>query len=184
MKIISSKITEALEFCAEAHKNQKRKSNNTPYASHPSSVGFILQSCGYKEDVVIAGILHDVIEDTTYTEKDIKERFGEKVLKMVLGVTENKKITDWHERKKDYLNKIKKSNKFVKSISASDMLDNTRSLLREIKKGGNIWQHFAVSKEENIKFFEKRFQIVKNDINEELRKELRKTLNELKRIRD
>ncbi len=67
--IISSKVTKAIEFCSEMHQGQFRKASLVPYASHPVSVGFILQSAGYAEDVVIAGILHDILEDTEQKKK-------------------------------------------------------------------------------------------------------------------
>lgn len=93
----------ALEYAAVAHDGQKRKDNFTPYIVHPFAVGMILLQYGFSEEVVIAGILHDVVEDTIYSLTDIQEKFGEKISHIIDGVTENKKIISQKERFEYYL---------------------------------------------------------------------------------
>ena len=179
MKIISSKITEALEFCAFAHKDQKRKALDIPYASHPSSVGFILYSLDYEEDVIIAGILHDIIEDTSFTEKDIKERFGEKVTNLVKGVTEDKSIESWMERKKNYLSGVKNGNDEVKAISAVDLFDNCRSMLRSLNEGVDMWGMFSISPEILTNTYKERLRIIGDAIKPELKIALEEIISKL-----
>lgn len=165
MKLISPKITEAIEFAMLAHKDQLRK-DARPYIIHPLSVGFILDSAGYSEEVVIAGILHDVVEDTSFGEKDIKEKFGERVAELVRGVTEDKTITSWKERMDIYNAHLKTASPEVQAISAADLLDNRRSVLTDLKEGFDIWSHFNAGKEAFMKNTTDRFEIVKSLDNE------------------
>ncbi len=180
-RIISSKITEAIEFCALAHKDQKRKASDIPFASHPISVGFILQSAGYSEEVIIAGILHDILEDTSYTEKEIESQFGAKILHLVKGVTENTQISSWEDKKKDYLNKIQKSENNIKAISAADLLDNSKSILRKLKLGIDIWGSFNTEPRMIIKNYKERLSVLKYSINKELEYDLENTIIELEK---
>ena len=84
-------IEYALNFATEAHKDQKRASGE-PYIIHPIAVADILMDYGLDSDTIIAALLHDVIEDTTYTENDIKSKFGNGIYEMVMGVTKLTRI--------------------------------------------------------------------------------------------
>lgn len=89
-KCVQPKITEreqaAIDFATQAHEGQKRKSGE-PYIIHPLAVMSILREWGMDEDTVIAGVLHDTVEDTGVTLDEIKEKFGETVAFLVDGVT-------------------------------------------------------------------------------------------------
>ena len=75
----------ALNFAINAHKGQVRKSEpDKPMIFHPINVGNILKEYGYDENVVAAGFLHDVVEDTIYTIEDIKKEFGDDIASLVL----------------------------------------------------------------------------------------------------
>lgn len=179
-KLISKNITDAVEFALDAHKNQSRK-DDRPFIIHPLSVAFILLSVGYSEDVVIAGILHDVVEDTKYTERDIKERFGEKVAYLVMGVTEDKSIKDWQERKASYLEHLKTANSDIQAISAADLLDNRRAILKGIKLGTDIWKNFNATPEMIMKNSIERLSILKY-LDNQITKELEVVINEINNI--
>ena len=70
------RINQALEFAAQAHLKQIRKGTDIPYITHPYAVGMILARSGCPESVVIAGILHDTVEDTDVTLESIRCAFG------------------------------------------------------------------------------------------------------------
>ena len=93
----------ATRLAAEAHKNQRRKTDKTPYISHPYSVAMLLEILGFPEVSVIAGILHDTVEDTTLTYKVIEDSLncGEEVSEIVKQLTENKNLS-WEDRKFEY----------------------------------------------------------------------------------
>ena len=180
--VISPTITEAIEFSLLAHKDQLRN-DDRPYIIHPLSVGFILQSAGYSESVIVAGILHDVVEDTEYSEEDIKEKFGEKISRLVAGVTDDKSITDWTERKRAYLDHLRISNDDVRAISAADILDNRRAILRSLEHGIDIWKTFFATPEMIIKDSEERLSIVKS-LDNDITRELEVLINKLKETLD
>ncbi|MFZ1720119.1 MAG: HD domain-containing protein, partial [Candidatus Moraniibacteriota bacterium] len=104
--IYTNKIEKAIKFAGKTHNHyqeQKRKGKNIPYIAHPLTAGIILALAGASEDVIVAGILHDTIEDSIdekkVTAEMIAERFGEKVRDLVLSVTEMDKSLPWVERK-------------------------------------------------------------------------------------
>ena len=86
MKQDSPRIKRAVEMATKAHEGQFRKTGE-PYIVHPLAVKKILEEWGMDEDTIIAGILHDTVEDTNLTLKDIKQEFGESVAFLVDGVT-------------------------------------------------------------------------------------------------
>src|SRR3989344_7914676 len=81
-----SLVTKAYEFSETAHKDQKRYSGD-PYFLHPAEVGFLLASAGVDTRAIVAGLLHDVIEDAGVRPKTLEELFGNEVLSLVEGVT-------------------------------------------------------------------------------------------------
>ena len=85
-------IIKAYEFASNAHSEQKRESGE-PYIVHPLNVCINLTRFHADGATLVAGMLHDVVEDTKYTISDIEEEFGEEVSKLVLGVT---KINNIH----------------------------------------------------------------------------------------
>ncbi|MCI8790155.1 MAG: bifunctional (p)ppGpp synthetase/guanosine-3',5'-bis(diphosphate) 3'-pyrophosphohydrolase [Lachnospiraceae bacterium] len=86
-----SMIEKAYRTAAEAHKDQFRKSGE-PYIVHPLNVAIILADLELDKETIIAGILHDVVEDTVMTEEDLKREFGDDVALLVDGVTKLEKI--------------------------------------------------------------------------------------------
>ena len=84
------KIQKAIVFATLAHEGQCRKGTNIPYIVHPMEVMQILTANGCNETVILAGILHDTLEDTQTTPEDILHIFGQEVLDLVLGESEDK----------------------------------------------------------------------------------------------
>jgi GTP diphosphokinase / guanosine-3',5'-bis(diphosphate) 3'-diphosphatase len=90
-----SSVLAATKFCAEKHRNQRRKdSESTPYINHPIEVAEILWRVGGVRDVkiIIAALLHDVIEDTNTEPEEIRQLFGDEVLSLILEVSDDKKL--------------------------------------------------------------------------------------------
>jgi (p)ppGpp synthase/HD superfamily hydrolase len=133
----------AIEFAAKAHQNQRRKGTDIPYISHPYGVGMILLKAGCTEEVVVAGLLHDTLEDTVTTEQDLQKHFGQKVLEIVKGCSEPDKGASWEERKTHTLEELKLASLPVRQVVCADKLHNLRSIKRDLELiGEKAWDRF------------------------------------------
>src|SRR5690625_3415242 len=133
---------QAKNFAEKAHKGQLRKASDTPYITHPIRVAERLENAGFSEEVVSAGYLHDVVEDTPYEMEDIHQLFGPHVAELVAAHTEDKSKS-WKERKQHTINTIKHAGKEVKYLIIADKLDNLLSLEQDLKiQGEAVWNHF------------------------------------------
>ena len=122
-----TKIENAIHFVFMAFKDKKRSKEDIELSFHSISVGFMLKEINCKIEMVITGLLHDIFEDTNFNYEDIKAKFGEKIASNVLKVTENINIPDWHERKVDFINKLKTYNKDIIYVELADKLHNLLS---------------------------------------------------------
>ncbi|WP_085993497.1 HD domain-containing protein [Oceanobacillus senegalensis] len=135
-------IEKAKVFATEAHKGQMRKNSNTPYITHPTRVATQLQKAGFRTEVICAGYLHDVVEDTPYNIEDIEKHFGSTVAKLVATHTEDK-TKSWQVRKQHTIDTLKNANKEVRYIIIADKLDNLLGLEKDLKEqGDSIWENF------------------------------------------
>lgn len=148
------KIEKAIKTASIAHNGQFRKSvKNLPYVSHLFSVAMIISEHTNDEDVIVAGLLHDILEDTDYLESDLISEFGERVHKLVDSVTEatkeQKETWTWKEEKENYLRKLKKGPKEASIIAAADKIHNLSTLVEnQISSSRNhsdfVWYHREV----------------------------------------
>ena len=140
------KIEYAIYFATKAHKGQTRKIEDIDMIFHPFTVGMLLQRNNCEEDVVAAGILHDVVEDTKYTFEDIQKEFGENVMKYVYDASEPDKSLEWEERKKHTIEHIKNAPLGSKLIVACDKISNLEDLYEKIKIYGEEKSYSALKK--------------------------------------
>lgn len=133
----------AHEFAKEKHDltGKVRKLSGLPYFTHPSNVANLLRSAGADENLVMAGYLHDTVEDAGVGLEEIRERFGDRVAELVAGASEPDKGASWDERKQhtmDYLGAV--SDLDVLKLVVADKLDN---VMDTHKNGGpDIWSKF------------------------------------------
>lgn len=126
------KIIKAFEFTKEAHKNQIRASGE-PYFYHPLSVAIILAEMHLDEDSIITALLHDTVEDTNVNLNDIREQFGERVAKLVDGVTKLAKIkfqSDNIREKENFRKLLMAMSQDIRVliVKLADRLHNVRTL--------------------------------------------------------
>lgn len=127
-------LKEAFSFAETAHKNQFRKYNGEPYIRHPERVAkSILRKKDVVQAQVVAAYLHDVVEDTEYTYKDVKEKFGQTVANIVLELTneytkENYPDLNRQSRHNLEVARIAKISKEAKLIKLADRLDNLKDI--------------------------------------------------------
>ena len=144
---MSEKLDEAIKFATDSHAGQIRKMANIPYILHPLEVAAIVSTMTPDEDVMIAGLLHDTIEDCDVDPRLIKQKFGARVSALVQSETEDRlskrpPAETWMQRKEESLIMLGLTkDKDVKILWLADKLSNIRSFYREhLKRGDEIWQ--------------------------------------------
>lgn len=164
-------ILNAIEFAHLAHDGQYRKGTQIPYASHVIAVGFILLHYGYDENTVIAGMLHDTLEDTAVTIDEIRALFGDDVARIVLECSEDKK-DDWETRKKKTLRTLTTMPLDSLRVLLADKTHNLISILQEKREiGDSVFDRFNRGKEAQEWYYGSIVSTLKNDhrmANEEL----------------
>lgn len=164
----SDVINHALAFAAKHHDRQVRKGTKLPYLTHPANVAVILTRYGCDIDTVVAGILHDVIEDCVrdgYTremlEQRIGDKFGSKVLDNVLAVTYRRHDDDGVElstedRKADYLERLSEASEEARWVCAADKIHNASSTLADLRRTidpETVWSRFNAGKAATARWY-------------------------------
>jgi (p)ppGpp synthase/HD superfamily hydrolase len=150
----SNSIHSAIIFASLKHDGQKRKGTNIPYISHPMEVMQILTQNGCSEAVIIAGILHDTLEDTKATTKEIKNLFGSEILAIVASESEDKSKM-WKERKQRTINELAKAPVDTKLVCCADKLSNIRSMYADkLDIGDKLWERFNAGKDDIRWYYE------------------------------
>ena len=147
---MEEKLQEALEFATEAHGDQKRKYTGEPYITHPIAVMEIVREVPHTDEMLIAAVLHDTVEDTPVTIEDIKTKFGTKVAELVDGLTDVSRPEHGNRKTRKALDRahLAKQNAEVQTIKLADLIHNTMSI-------GLYDPHFyKVYKEEKIKILD------------------------------
>ena len=156
--IFTPKIKKAIRFATKTHEvyqKQKRKGKDIPYITHPLAVGLILSRANASEDVVVAGILHDTIEDSTekkkVTREMLAERFGEIVADLVASVTEERKDLPWEERKREAREHIKQFSRDSLLLKSADLVSNASDILDDYTdQGSKMFERFNAPKEKVV----------------------------------
>jgi len=161
-------IQKAIRFAVKTHEvyqKQKRKGKDIAYITHPLIVGLILASVKAPEEVVIAGILHDTIEDCPKDKKVtramIAERFGERVADMVASVSETGLHLTWSGKKRSARSHIAKFNEDSLLVKSADLLSNGTELVADWKRDGDkIFERFTGGKKKTLEHYIKVVEII------------------------
>ena len=164
----SDRINHALAFSAKHHDRQVQKGTRLPYVTHPANVAIILARYDQPDETVIAGILHDVVEDCirdNWTQEMLEERIGEKfgasVLETVLMVTHRKTDEDGNELDKeeqsaDYLARLAQASDAARWVCAADKIHTGSSILADLRRTvdpESVWSRFSAGKEGTIRWY-------------------------------
>ncbi|HUF64493.1 MAG TPA: HD domain-containing protein [Gemmatimonadaceae bacterium] len=160
----SDRINHAFAFAAKHHDQQVRKGTRLPYLTHPANVAVILTRYGCGEEIVLAGILHDVIEDcvrASYSrhslEQRIRDKFGDTVVETVLMVSK-REVDDAgtplsaDEQREDYIQRLAGASEAARWVCAADKIHNAGSILADLLRTADvedretIWRRFRLGK--------------------------------------
>lgn len=168
------KIEQAIRAATILHEDQLRQGSvPLPYISHLFAVMLIVRDYTTDEDTLVAAILHDTIEDTDYTEDELKEDFGGPIAEIVLTVTEPKEAKgeslNWMQKKKAYIKQIKKGEQKALMVCAADKIHNYRSVVEEYHDSPERFiQDFGPKFEERIEVH----QAISNVLNSKLKNDI------------
>ncbi len=144
----------AIEFAVRAHAGQCRKGTSVPYIVHPLAVGRILAEAGCVQEIVIAGFLHDTVEDTSVTLDEIRAEFSARVAELVAAVTESDRSAAWKVRKQETLDKLQVAADDVLVLALADKIDNMRSIRTYFQREGEqMWERFNRPRKDQAWYF-------------------------------
>lgn len=164
----SDRINHAFAFAAKHHDQQVRKGTRLPYLTQPANVAVILTRYGQDESIVVAGILHDTIEDAVregWTRDLLEERIGRKfsleVLDTVLSVIERRIDDDGVElstddRKSDVLARLATASESSRWVCAADKLHAANTIVYDIARTSfpeTVWGRFSAGRDGTVRWF-------------------------------
>jgi (p)ppGpp synthase/HD superfamily hydrolase len=164
----SDRLNHAFAFAAKHHDRQVRKGTRMPYLTHPANVAVILTRYGCDEDTVIAGILHDVIEDCVregwtreMLEDRIASKFGDTVLATALAVTKRRVDDDGvdfsrEEIKADSLARLATASDSARWVCAADKVHNAGSILADLRRTidpESVWGRFTGGRDGTLQWY-------------------------------
>ena len=149
---LGPRFMRAFAFAAKKHAGQARKASTIPYLAHLMGVASLVLEAGGDEDLAIAALLHDVVEDCGGAPmlKEVRRRFGARVAKVVDGCTDADTYPKppWRERKEKYIRRLKTEDADTRLVSAADKLNNVRSILSDYRElGESVWSRFNGGRE-------------------------------------
>jgi (p)ppGpp synthase/HD superfamily hydrolase len=167
MKAYADRYEAALVLAAQAHRYQMRKVGRVPYITHVVHVSVILLRYGYAEDVVIAGLLHDVVEDSDVSLGQIEVGFGSVVAEMVAALSERKSEggvkRSWEERKAEMLERLRQASIEAVAVKAADTLHSTRTLATDLRRGGpSVWDSFSRGPGPSLRYYQRVATLARN----------------------
>jgi (p)ppGpp synthase/HD superfamily hydrolase len=157
-------IHKAIIFAAQKHAGQVRKGTDVPYITHPVEVMQILTAAGCPDRVIIAGLLHDTLEDTAATAQEIRDLFGPDILDIVQSESEDKSRT-WKERKQAAIDRLSGDTIEAKLVCCADKLANLRSMYADKQEiGENLWGRFNAAKNDIRWYYQSIVEKLKNPL--------------------
>lgn len=191
--LLSSRFTQAIDYARHLH-IETRKATNIPYMAHLLGVAsLVMGENGHApipvtEDMVIAAILHDTVEDHGGMPRlqDIEHNFGAEVARLVKGLTDSfaedpSERAPWEERKRAYVERLGREPLDVQLISAADKLYNARTILSDYRDIGNrVFERFKRGGDEQLWYFSELLRVFRGHPANRIVDEFARVVNELK----
>lgn len=156
-------LDKAITFAVQAHSGTTRKGTQTPYIVHPMEAAAIASSMTDDVEVIAAAVLHDVVEDTPYTQTEVEEHFGKRIASLVASNSEDKRedrpaAETWKERKQETIDHLMTASREEKILALSDKLSNLRSIYRDyLEVWDDLWDRFNQKDPEEQLWYYKSF---------------------------
>ena len=174
---LTDRFDDAVKFAHDVHRSQPRKETTIPYISHLLSVAGLVLESGGDEDLAIAGLLHDAVEDAEDISGEemsdrIRSKFGDRVADIVDGCSDAKsspggKKPPWRWRKEAYIQHLRSASDDVLRVSIADKVHNARSIATDQDRlGAELWTRFTSTSEESRWYYTSLRDIYKERIND------------------
>jgi (p)ppGpp synthase/HD superfamily hydrolase len=192
---LTSRFTNAIDYARHLH-IERRKGTEIPYMAHLLGVAaLVMGEAGYAsipvtEDMVIAALLHDTVEDHggALRLEDLRQNFGPNVARLVEGLTDsfaaNSEAKEpWQDRKDAYIARLRNEPLDVQLISAADKLHNARAILEDYREiGPEIWKRFKRGRNDQLRYFNALLEVFKASGGGRIVHEFERTVAELTHI--
>ncbi len=184
---LSKRFIRALGYTAKLHAKQIRKRTKRPYIGHLLGVASIVIEYGGDEDMAIAALLHDAVEDQGGLPRlrEIQKKFGKRVARIVEGCTDAyaQPKSPWLERKRAYITRLAGEAADVCLVSAADKLSNARETLYEVRvDGDSVYDRFAGKKLGTLWYYRELLRVFHQAGTNPLVEELDRVVSELERL--
>ncbi len=156
--MLDQRFLDGLAYATTLHAQQARKGTRVPYVAHLLGVASIVLAEGGDEDMAIAALLHDAVEDQggKPTLREIERRFGKRVARLVEACTDADSVPKppWKDRKTRYIEAIRHEPADARLISAADKLHNARDILADYRQHGEeVWKRFRGGREGTLWYY-------------------------------
>ena len=183
----SKKFIEALGYAARVHAGQIRKRTQRPYIGHLLGVASIVIEYGGDEEMAIAALLHDAVEDQGGLPRlrEIRRKFGKRVAHIVNGCTDayREPKPPWPERKRAYVARVGNEGEDVRRVSAADKLSNVREILHDVRcHGEGIFERFQGKKAGTLWYYRELVRVFRQAGSNPLVEELDRVVTDLEAL--
>jgi (p)ppGpp synthase/HD superfamily hydrolase len=191
MTSLTDRFDRALLYATHVHGGQVRKGTSTRYVAHLLAVSATVLEYGGDEDLAIAALLHDSVEDQGGKGRlnDIRNRFGDRVAHVVAACSDSladtakgERKADWQKRKEDYIAHLETADDDVLCVSLADKVHNARAILRDLRKpdvGESIWSRFSQPREKTLWYYRSLADKFRNRLPGQLANELQEIIEVL-----
>ena len=187
--MFSERFARALAYAEKLHARQRRKVTNKPYIGHLMSVTSIVIAYGGDEEMAIAALLHDAVEDQggLLRLREIQRKFGKRVARIVDGCTDSytEPKPPWLVRKQDYIARVASEPQDTLLVSAADKVSNARDILQDVRVDGDAaFERFQGKKEGTLWYYRTLVTEFRKAGSNPLVDELNRVVTELERVAD
>lgn len=124
----SELVRDAFDLLSETHEGQVQKVNGRPYVEHSVAVAADVGEAGFEPEMIVAALLHDIVEDSDVTIEQLRERFGDRVAGLVETMTDTAEVKPYERRKAIHRQRVVQAGPEAAAIFAADKLNNVRAL--------------------------------------------------------